>query len=91
MTPEQMKKESEAAMQRMAERLVELGFAKSHLLDIKRGIGQFDWNESGIALADSMKKIFNVPQATMQDITPIEIITLTLLLLGSKPLGDDRN
>ncbi len=88
MTPEQMQKEAQAAMRRMADRLVESGFANGNLLDTNRGIGRIDWTASGIVLSDAMKKIFKVPKTRLHEIPGIEIIALTHLLLGTKPVQD---
>jgi hypothetical protein len=88
MTPEQMQKEVQAATQRMTDRLVELGFARFHLTDEKRNTGWIDWTGDGIALQNFMKQIFNVPKVRFNQIPAPEIIALTYLLLGTKPVQD---
>jgi hypothetical protein len=84
MTPEQMQKEAQAAMQRMTDRLVELGFARFHLADDNRNIGWIEWIGDGIALKSCMEQIFDVPRVRFNEIPPPEIYALSLFLLGTK-------
>ena len=86
MTPEQMQKEMQESMQRMADRLVQAGFARYHISHDALNVGQFDWTGDGLVLQGYMKKLFDIPKVRPQDIAGIDIVALTHLLLGSKPV-----
>jgi hypothetical protein len=87
MKPEQIQKQLMEAMQRMADRLVQSGFARSHARFDTKNIGQIDWTADGIILQGHLKKVFEVPKVKPQDIPGVDIVALVHLLLLTKPMG----
>lgn len=86
MTDAELNKECENAMRRMADRLVELGFAKFHYTDAKNPRGTVALTESGLSFQGYLKRFFDVPNVSPQEISGIDIFAVVQVLLILKPV-----
>ena len=79
MTPE-FEKQAKAAYQRMADRLVEVGFAHGWGINDDAGKGILDLTPEGAQLSDALRRIF--PQQDKADY--FAVVSLVQLLLSSR-------
>lgn len=73
-------------MQRMGDRLVEVGLATQFFSDSKQGTGGFEWTPNGMAFRDALKKIFDVANVRPDKISGLDIIALVQVILSLEPI-----
>ena len=85
MAPEAHQKEIQAAMIRMGNHLVAIGYAKSFTMDEPRGIGEIELNHAGRVLRALLQEVFETQNVLPPEFAIIDTFALTQLLLISKP------
>ncbi len=80
-----MPESEEDELKHFAELLIEKGFAKRHLLDTKRGFGEFIWTRRGKILRRHLCELFDVPAVSPSDLDGHEIMGVISLILFSEP------
>lgn len=72
---------SDELLQRLGDLLVERGFATSHGIDFSRGIGEFQWTDSGILLRNLLRHLFNAPDQPLDSFEAGDLAGLVALIL----------
>ena len=77
--------ESEQEFKRLAELLVERGFARVCMYEDTPKIASFDWTPAGVALQMHLRQLFDVPNVRPMDLTPEVISKLIMVIMLTKP------
>jgi hypothetical protein len=75
---------------RLANILVERGFAKTVYYDSEKNVAVAVWTDDGIALQGLLRRLFDVPKVRMLDLTDREVANLIQVTLATTTRGPVR-
>jgi hypothetical protein len=77
---------SDESAKRIAELLIEKGFATRHILDTTSGFGDITWTRKGRALHRYLRDLFDLPGTPLAELDPNKILAVISLILFTEPL-----